>query len=384
MHKYVIGLAITLLLGANTAYAADYKVQPGDSLWIISQRYKISIEQIIKQNSLSSDKLQVGQVLKLNQPVNQGIPSKTATLTQVSSTSWLPMTTAQPVQQVPTESSYRPNTYTVLPGDFPYAIATKFNITVDQLKQLNNLTSDLIYPGQTLIVSNSNVSRGLVASRSGENTTQTESNNKEIEDWPEKTYIVQEGDTFATIAQKFNIPLAKLLEYNYRNVNDPLISGDKLAISDYAPREYTVKEGEDAYPERYGTAVDWFKEGRYILPIGAKFIVTDTETGKQFQMVRFGGVNHLDVETQTLEDTNIMKELFGEWKWDPRPVTVFYKGMNIAASLSGMPHTTLENIKDNGITGHQDLYFKNSLPHGAGTSQSYVNQHYAAIKKAEK
>lgn len=353
MYKHIIGLTITLLVAANTAYAADYKVQSGDSLWIIAQ----------------------------------AMPSKTSPMNQVTSDSWLPMTTTQTEQQSSIDSSYRPNTYTVLPGDYPYAIATKFNITVEQLKQLNNLTNDLIYPGQTLIISNSNVSRGLVASRAETPTTdknKDENTTPTKKDWPEGTYTAQDGDTFTTIAQKFNVPLSKLLEYNYRKTNDPLISGDKLAISDYAPREYTVKEDDDDSPERYGTAVDWFKEGRYILPIGAKFIVTDTETGKQFQMTRFGGVNHLDVETLTQEDTNIMKELFGEWKWDPRPVTVFYKGMNIAASLSGMPHTTLENIEENGYTGHQDMYFKNSLPHGAGTSQSYVNQHYVAIKDAEK
>jgi hypothetical protein len=52
-----------------------------------------------------------------------------------------------------------------------------------------------------------------------------------------------------------------------------------------------------------------------------------------------GGMNHADVEPVTSEETTKLKKLFPEWTWTPRPVVVFHKGINFAASLSGMPHS---------------------------------------------
>ena len=52
--------------------------------------------------------------------------------------------------------------------------------------------------------------------------------------------------------------------------------------------------------------------------------------------------------------------------------------MNIAGSLSGMPHS-FDTTPNNSVIGHFDLYLKNSLPHSGSTSQTYVQQHYNNI-----
>jgi hypothetical protein len=75
-----------------------------------------------------------------------------------------------------------------------------------------------------------------------------------------------------------------------------------------------------------------------------------------------------------------MKELFPYWTWSPRPVVIFKDGMNIAASLSGMPHS-YDTVSTNGVSGHFDLYLLNSKPH-AGTSVSYVEQHQSNVYSA--
>jgi len=105
------------------------------------------------------------------------------------------------------------------------------------------------------------------------------------------------------------------------------------------------------------------------------------QTGKAFTVKVLGGYNHADVEPLTVNDTNVIKELWANWEWTPRPVVIFKDGMNIAASLSGMPHS-FDTTPDNGVVGHFDCYLQNSIPHGVDTSQVYVNQHYANINKA--
>ena len=59
------------------------------------------------------------------------------------------------VLKIPTTSSESPTTtYTVASGDTLYAIARKFNTTVDAIKSLNNLSSNTLSIGQVLKIPN--------------------------------------------------------------------------------------------------------------------------------------------------------------------------------------------------------------------------------------
>ena len=71
--------------------------------------------------------------------------------------------------------------YTVQKGDTLYSIANKYGLTVNELKKLNNLTSDNLSVGQSLIVE------------------KLPSESTDI-----NTYIVKSGDTLYSIAKKFN------------------------------------------------------------------------------------------------------------------------------------------------------------------------------------
>ena len=106
----------------------------------------------------------------------------------------------------------------------------------------------------------------------------------------------------------------------------------------------------------------------------------DVDTGKQFRAKMIGGYNHANIEPLTTQDANIMKSLFGTWKWSPRAVVVYHNGMNIATSLSGMPHG-VDTITNNGVNGHFDLYLKNSTSHSSSTSK-YIQEHQNMVMKA--
>lgn len=101
----------------ETIDTITYTVKKGDSLYSIASRYNTSVTAIMNLNNLTSTALSIGQQLE--------IPSSSNTGTQ---------------------------TYTVKSGDSLYAIARRFNTTVDSIKSKNNLKSNLLQVGQVLII----------------------------------------------------------------------------------------------------------------------------------------------------------------------------------------------------------------------------------------
>jgi len=140
-------------------------------------------------------------------------------------------------------------------------------------------------------------------------------------------------------------------------------------------------------------AADWFTTAQHIFPREADATVIDVETGRSFRIRRTFGTNHADVETLTIEDTNIMKDIWGGWSWDRRAVVVITDtGYVLAASMNGMPHAGVDGpaalshvtnrsggfgsgmnfdaIPGNGMHGHVCIHFFNSRNHGQSTPQA--------------
>jgi len=133
----------------------------------------------------------------------------------------------------------------------------------------------------------------------------------------------------------------------------------------------------------YKTIVlDWFEDNvSAVIPKHAKFTIKDVKTGKTFQAVRWSGVNHLDAEPATAEDTATMKSIYGgSWSWSRRPILILYKNKVYAASMNGMPHGTT-TIDDNNFDGHFCIHFKNSKTHETDVVDS---AHQAAVTAASK
>ncbi len=269
-------------------------------------------------------------------------------------------------------SEDKSNTYTVVSGDSIWKISQRYGVTVDNLKRANNITGDTIFPGQTLIIPLGTVNTAPTPAPA---PAPAENNQ-----WPDVTYIVQPGDTATSISRKFGVPIEDILKYNYMSQDQWFDAGDKIAVSGYAPKVTTVHAGQDKAPARRGTAVDWNLEGQYIIKRGDTFTITDVDTGKQFKAKMIGGYNHADIEPLTASDTTVMKSLFGTWNWSPRAVVIYHDGMNIATSLSGMPHGV--DTIDNGVNGHFDLYMKNSTSHSTTTSKVYIQEHQNMVMKA--
>ena len=99
----------------------NYNVKAGDTLYSIAKKYNTTVDKIKRLNNLFTDILTIGQNLKL--PLTEYIETPSSTVN-----------------------------YIVKPGDTLYSIANKYNTTVNNIKQKNNLTSNLLLVGETLLI----------------------------------------------------------------------------------------------------------------------------------------------------------------------------------------------------------------------------------------
>jgi len=107
-------------VATGKAASTTHRVRSGDSLWKLASRYGTTVDRIKRDNGLRSDKLTVGQKLK----VNTGIPEGSLT-------------------------------YAVRRGDTVGKIARRHNQSVTAVLRANRLSSrSTIYPGQVLVIPN--------------------------------------------------------------------------------------------------------------------------------------------------------------------------------------------------------------------------------------
>jgi len=114
-----------------------YRVQSGDAISKIAERYRVRTTDIREWNRLSSNTIRIGQRLNI-----WVLPSQMALASRIS----------QPTQE-PLTIGPDNKTYTVQPGDTLWDISRKFQgLTIEKIKTLNNLKSNEIKPGQKLIL----------------------------------------------------------------------------------------------------------------------------------------------------------------------------------------------------------------------------------------
>jgi LysM repeat protein len=121
-----------------------YVVVPGDNYYRIARRFGVSVSSILLANPTATPNLlKVGQVLII--PGVTSVPA--ATVPAPAPTAMGP---AAPTATVaPPANAF---TYVVQRGDNLFRLSLRFNTTVQRIKQLNNLVSDIIFIGQTLII----------------------------------------------------------------------------------------------------------------------------------------------------------------------------------------------------------------------------------------
>ncbi|WP_462410668.1 C40 family peptidase [Neobacillus sp. Marseille-QA0830] len=154
------GLVLTAFGATASAEEPAYTVHPGDSLWKIAQTNHLTVNQLKEWNALTSDKIYVNQKLSLTYTVKKGdslwkiAKENGTTVSELKRLNGMTSGYLQVGKQLKiAESDVTDSSYTIQKGDTLSEIGARFNLTVSQLKSMNQLSSDTIYAGKTLNVS---------------------------------------------------------------------------------------------------------------------------------------------------------------------------------------------------------------------------------------
>lgn len=166
-----LSIGQVLKLPYTPVNSSEYIVKSGDSLYSIAKKYGVTVDELKSTNNLTNNLLSIGQTLKIptaNETPNDNTNYETYTvikgdnlyaiakkfnttqneLMQLNNLSTNLLSIGQ-VLKLPTVTNAN-NTYTVVQGDSLYSIAKRFNTTVDNIKRINNLTSNTLQIGQIL------------------------------------------------------------------------------------------------------------------------------------------------------------------------------------------------------------------------------------------
>ncbi len=139
------GTAITPApVAAADAPAQTYTVGRGDSLWSIAKKHGITVRELAAANNLRAD-----ASLQINQKLT--IPGASAEPATVSAPVASTTSTARPVSSGPNVTTDA-ITYEVKAGDTLGAIAKRHSTTVNAIKTLNKMRSDMVRVGDKLLV----------------------------------------------------------------------------------------------------------------------------------------------------------------------------------------------------------------------------------------
>lgn len=154
-----------------------HKVDEKETLYGISRRYRTTVDAIIEHNAGAEKGLEIGQVLKV--PYAGSLPPA---------------------------ASAEGTTHVVTAGETLYAISRKFDVSVDDLRQWNRLTSDALSVGQELVVK-----------KNGRPTNVNEPSEAPL---GRGQHRVESQETLFSISRKYNVGVDDLRSWNKLETND--------------------------------------------------------------------------------------------------------------------------------------------------------------------
>ena len=182
--------------------ATTYKVKKGETLSSIARKFDTTQDELISLNQLASNKILAGQELKV--AVQKTAVASSAVPAAASGTE-------QPA------SINEPVSHKVAAGESLFSISKLYNISIDELKAHNNLSTNKLQQGQTLQIPGNASSVTTITVTKAKST-------------PAYAYHkVRSGETLSSIALKYNCSINDIKKWNKKS-SDKLSLGDKLKI----------------------------------------------------------------------------------------------------------------------------------------------------------
>lgn len=189
-----------------------YEVKAGDTLWSISRKFGVSVEEIAKFNNIKIEKtLQIGDKLRIPQKEE----SETSTITKNS--------------EPKAKSLAGTGVYEVKEGDSLWTISRKFGVSPEEIAKANGISLN-----KTL-----KIGEKLIIPKAGMKIAKEEKKTVKVSSTPRTPsasrkggiiYQVRAGDSLWTIGKRFGVSPEKIASANGISLNKTLQIGDKLII----------------------------------------------------------------------------------------------------------------------------------------------------------
>ncbi len=192
---FIVGVATSTNTLAQEK--STYTVKSGDTFFSISKRLNVSVTELKQWNNVSSNNLSIGQKLVyyiIEEPSTPNPSTEPSTATEAL------MDTTSLIHAKPdATNSY----YLVKSGDTLYKIARENNMSLSELRAINNLTSDNLRIGQRLAIKSVSVAP-VVSDFSNESSSQGSF----------VLYTLSKKDNLNTLLTKFKMTEAELQALN--------------------------------------------------------------------------------------------------------------------------------------------------------------------------
>lgn len=298
----ILGVCTLLLLlnvGQLLAQNTTHQVEAGETLFGIAEKYEVSVQQIREWNNMNSSQLSVGQQLVIR-------------------------------KQESTDSSGI--THTVEPKETLFSISKKYGVAIDEIKKWNNLQGQSLAIGTTL-----NIYPQKSKQSSPDNQQQSSGS----------YYTVKSGDGLFRIAQIHNMSVEQLKQINDLSSNNIQV-GQRLGV-----------QATDRPPSLAKTGVESSAQGKFIR-YEVKKSQSRAELLKTFQMSEseFRALNH-GLNASSFQPGDRVNILAPSTRSFANPYTS-------DSDLSTLGTTTVSRYKnmENNPTTSGELYNPNALTAG--------------------